>query len=434
MQEDKEALETVFRHDAATGRMEAQADLRFRRESLRRRVVENSAKSFSSVTDTDASGRISARSISFRGAEVFRMELGYSERSQVTERNFKLGGRAEARQEISYDADGRLKSVTSSSSSSGRSWTYSHDANGNVVSVKSSSSSDSVDFGYDAGDRVATLGDVEFVVYDDGDGGGRGNVAKKGDLRFAYNGLGQLAYAEKFGRFGVDYYYDHLGRLSARRDSRGDTAQYIYAHPRLPHLPTHVRTRSGTARLHYDQDGHLAAVDAPAEGRLYVATDQLGSPVAAFAAQGETVKEVSYSPFGEVVGDTNPALELHVGFSGGLACPLTGLVHFQPEDGSGMIGGGSRAYDPGVGQWLTPLLPNPMERGMRRPEEVFAYRFRNNDPFNPTDMPRPSGNFVICDAALFAGDCLSAAELLPLYSGITTTRFGCCCTPNRNSN
>ncbi len=380
------SLETPFQYNAVTGELAGVNDLRIRRESLRRKAVEDVAKIFSATYDYDESGRISAKTFKFRNSEVFRLDLAYNRESLLQEKRLKVEGRVEWRQTYSYTPDGHLDSARSSD----RSWAYSHDSNGNVVSVSSSGGArgSSVSFGYDAGDRVATLGDSEFLHYDD-----RGSVvARRSDLKFAYNGLGQLSYAERPGRFAVDLFYDHEGRLSAKRDHRGAVTQYVYAHPRKQSLLTHVHDRSGTTRLYYDDDGHLISVDAPAEGRLYVGTDQLGTPVAVFAAQGELVKEISHSPFGEVVGDTNPALELPLGFAGGIVCQHTRLVHFAGVGEVGGVGGSSsRSYDPTVGQWMTPDVPNPMEKRMTNPQELFAYRFWNNNPVNKRDTWTPSG-------------------------------------------
>ena len=109
-------------------------------------------------------------------------------------------------------------------------------------------------------------------------------------------------------------------------------------------------------------------------GRLFVAVDHLGSPVAIFDS-GSLVKEISHSPFGRVVADSNPGLDLPVGFAGGIVDQYTGLVHF-----------GGRVYDPLLGQWMTPDLDRVMLR-MRSPYDVFAYRFRNNNPVNNEDLP-----------------------------------------------
>ena len=131
-----------------------------------------------------------------------------------------------------------------------------------------------------------------------------------------------------------------------------------------------------TLRLHYDDTGFLISMEASDSGRLFVAVDQLGSPVAVFdSGSGGLVKEISRSPFGRVVADSNPGLDLPVGFAGGVVDAYTGLVHLA----------GGRVYDPLLGQWMTPDLDAAVLR-MGSPYDVFAYRFRNNDPVSSEDM------------------------------------------------
>ena len=110
-------------------------------------------------------------------------------------------------------------------------------------------------------------------------------------------------------------------------------------------------------------------------GRAFIAVDHLGSPVAVFDS-GSLVKEISRSPFGRVVLDSNPKVDLPVGFAGGIADQYTGLVHFS-----------GRVYDPVLGQWMTPDLDTAM-LDMGSPYDVFAYRFRNNNPIATDDASR----------------------------------------------
>ena len=47
---------------------------------------------------------------------------------------------------------------------------------------------------------------------------------------------------------------------------------------------------------------------------------------------------------------------------------------------------GDRVYDPLLGQWMTPDLDTAMLK-LESPYDVFAYRFRNNDPINAENLP-----------------------------------------------
>ena len=80
-----------------------------------------------------------------------------------------------------------------------------------------------------------------------------------------------------------------------------------------------------SVRLHYDDSGFLISMETSSDpGRLFVAVDHLGSPVAVFDSSGNLAKEISRSPFGRVVADSNPGLDLPVGFAGGIVDQYTG--------------------------------------------------------------------------------------------------------------
>lgn len=85
---------------------------------------------------------------------------------------------------------------------------------------------------------------------------------------------------------------------------------------------------------------------------------------------GNVVKQIKRTPFGKVLKDTNPEFFVPIGFQGGLIDPNTHLVYID-----------GRLYDPTVGQWMTPNWER-LATHMELPNDVFTYRFRNNDPIN----------------------------------------------------
>jgi RHS repeat-associated protein len=74
--------------------------------------------------------------------------------------------------------------------------------------------------------------------------------------------------------------------------------------------------------------------------RFYIITDQIGTPRVITDATGTVVKQIEYDAYGNVINDTNPALDIPFGFAGGLKDNHTGLIRF-----------GYRDFDPETGRW-----------------------------------------------------------------------------------
>ena len=83
-----------------------------------------------------------------------------------------------------------------------------------------------------------------------------------------------------------------------------------------------------------------------------------------------------YSSFGELLVDSNPDFYFPIGFAGGIADPLSGLVHFFFRD-----------YSPSIGQWTA---RDPSLFSSYQPN-LYQYVF--NDPINLRD---PLGLACLC--------------------------------------
>jgi len=113
----------------------------------------------------------------------------------------------------------------------------------------------------------------------------------------------------------------------------------------------------------------------------FIAADQVGSIRAVFDEAGAVVKRIEYDSFGNVVAETNPGLELPLGFACGLTDPDTQFVRF-----------GVRDYDPEVGRW-TAREPIVLGAGLDQ------YMYCRNDPVNLVDpdglRPDLSGDIFV---------------------------------------
>ncbi|XP_006737968.1 teneurin-1 [Leptonychotes weddellii] len=261
-----------------------------------------------------------------------------------------------------YDADGQLQTVSVNDKTQ---WRYSYDLNGNINLLSHGNSARLTPLRYDLRDRITRLGEIQYKMDEDG------FLRQRGNDIFEYNsnGLLQKAYNKAAG-WTVQYYYDGLGRRVASKSSLGQHLQFFYADLANPIRVTHLynHTSSEITSLYYDLQGHLIAMELSSGEEYYVACDNIGTPLAVFSSRGQVIKEILYTPYGDIYHDTYPDFQVVIGFHGGLYDLLTKLVHL-----------GQRDYDVFAGRWTTPnhhiwkqlnLLPKPFN----------LYSFENNYP------------------------------------------------------
>ncbi|XP_058829657.1 teneurin-m isoform X4 [Topomyia yanbarensis] len=347
-----------FKYGQSLGTLDAISDLRITRNAFNRTVVQDTSKQFFTITDFDEHGRVKSVLINIKSFDVYRLELDYDLRNRIKTHKVMVG-RVTSLDKVNYNADGHVSEVVGTNS-----WKYLYDENGNIISIMEQG--DKTNLGYDTGDRVVQIGDVEFNSYD-----ARGYVVRRGEQKYRYNNRGQMIHALERDRFQTWYFYDDMGRLVASHNEKGNVTQYFYANINSPELITHIHYPKvpKTFRFLYDDRDMLVAVET-GEQRYYVATDQNGSPIAFFDVNGNIVKEIRRTPFGKVVKDSNPDFFVPIDFHGGLLDPNTRLVYAE-----------KRLYDTTVGQWMTPSWEQ-LATEMRLHTDVFIYRFHNNDPIN----------------------------------------------------
>ncbi|XP_076273630.1 teneurin transmembrane protein Ten-m isoform X3 [Rhynchophorus ferrugineus] len=354
----KELPQLRLKYNQNLGVLENISDLRIYRNTFNRSVMQDTSKQFFSITDYDDHGRLKSILINVKSFDVFRLELEYDIRNRIKQQKI-LVGRTQFMDRILYNSDGHVLEVLGTSN-----WKYVYDENGNIQSIIKEN--EKVTLGYDSGDRVVQYGDVEFNSYDN-----CGFVVRRGEQKYRFNPKGQLTHVFERDKFQAWYYYDDKNRLVAWNDDKGNVTQYFYSNPTTPDLITHLHfPKSGrTFRFLYDTRDVLITVET-LEQRFYVASDQNGSPLALFDSNGNLIKEIRRTPFGNIILDSNPDFYLPVDFHGGIYDPNTKLVYIN-----------KRFYDPVVGQWVTPSWEKLASK-LTTPTDIFIYRFLNNDPIN----------------------------------------------------
>ncbi|XP_070146895.1 teneurin-1 [Ovis canadensis] len=310
-----------------------------------------------------ASGQVIEVQYEILKAIAYWMTIQYDNMGRMVICDIRVGVDANiTRYFYEYDADGQLQTVSVNDKTQ---WRYSYDLNGNINLLSHGNSARLTPLRYDLRDRITRLGEIQYKMDEDGFLRQRGNDV----FEYNSNGLLQKAYNKASG-WTVQYYYDGLGRRVASKSSPGQHLQFFYADLANPIRVTHLynHTSSEITSLYYDLQGHLIAMELSSGEEYYVACDNTGTPLAVFSSRGQVIKEILYTPYGDIYHDTYPDFQVIIGFHGGLYDFLTKLVHL-----------GQRDYDVIAGRWTTPnhhiwkqlnLLPKPFN----------LYSFENNYP------------------------------------------------------
>uniref|UniRef100_A0A8C7MNC8 Teneurin-2 n=1 Tax=Oncorhynchus kisutch TaxID=8019 RepID=A0A8C7MNC8_ONCKI len=314
----------------------------------------------------DTHGRIKEVQYEIFRSLMYWMTVQYDSMGRVVKRELKIGPYANTTQyRYEYDGDGQLSGVKVNDWST---WRYSYDLNGNLHLLNPGNSARLTPLRYDLRDRITRLGDVQYRLDEDG------FLSQRGSDVFDYNSKGQLlrAYNKLPGGWSIQYRYDGLGRRVSTRTSLGQHLQFFYADLNHPARVTHIFNHSSSdiASLYYDLQGHLFAMEVSSGEEYYIASDNTGTPLAVFSSNGQMIKQVQYTAYGEVYLDSNPEFQLVVGFHGGLYDTLTKLVHFTQRD-----------YDVLAGRWTSPDYASWPKIG-KDPAPFNLYMFKNNNPLS----------------------------------------------------
>ncbi|XP_056431083.1 teneurin-2 isoform X5 [Hyla sarda] len=316
----------------------------------------------------DTHGRIKEVQYEIFRSLMYWMTVQYDSMGRVIKRELKLGPYANTtKYTYEYDGDGQLLTVAVNDR---QTWRYNYDLNGNLYLLTPGNGVRLLPLRYDLRDRITRLGDVQYKIDDDG------FLSQRGADIFDYNSKGLLtrAYNKVLG-WNVQYRYDGLGRRASCKTNLGLHLQFFYADLHNPTRVTHVYNHSNSeiVSLYYDLQGHLFAMESSSGEEYYIASDNTGTPLAAFSINGVMIKQLQYTPFGEIYFDSNPYFQLVIGFHGGLYDPLTKLVHFAQRD-----------YDVLAGRWISPDYTMWKKIG-KDPAPFNLYMFKNNNPLS-TEM------------------------------------------------
>jgi RHS repeat-associated protein len=283
----------------------------------------------------------------------------------------RISGKVESLQGVartlaySYDPAGRLTDVVENSVVREH---YEYDANGNrllgVIDGVSSAGA------YDAQDRLLSYGSLLFTYNARGDLESQTDTTNGQVTTFQYDAFGNLRRADLPGGDVVEYVVDGQNRRVGRKVNGVLERGWLY---RDQLQPVAELDAAGAVRQRFVRAGREHSPDVVVEGGVSyrVVKDQVGTVVGVVSSTGAVALTRKSRSFGEVEVQTG-AMDLGVGFAGGLVDNGTGAVRF-----------GARDYKPGVGRWSS------KDSTRFESESTSLYVYSTNDSINRNDL---SGN------------------------------------------
>ena len=251
---------------------------------------------------------------------------------------------------------------------------FTYDANGNRLTLTSSNGT--VNYGYDAQDRLLSAGTTTYSY------GSNGELKTKtvpgvGTTTYTYDALGNLMTVVLPTGTRIDYVIDGQQRRVGRKVNGVLVQGWLYQNQLNP-----VAELDGSgnvvSRFVYGSRTNVPDYVTKNGVTYRMISDHLGSVrLAVDTATGAVAQRVDYDEWGNVSQNTNPGFQ-PFGFAGGLVDNSTTLVRF-----------GARDFDPSIGRW-TAKDPIGFVGG-----QTDLYVYVSDDPSNQAD---PTG--LICPECL----------------------------------
>ncbi len=370
----------------ADGRLAAQGEVVVSRDGPGRRPDQYQSSNFSLALTYDSRLRQTRRELRDSADELIAaLDIAYNRVDWVVS-NALTSGAQTVTWSYQFDEDGMLATVLRDQQPVE---SYAYDLNGNRISADREDGL--VTASFDDQDRLLEQGGLAFEVDVDG------FVTERAGQALVYSTRGELLSAVVDAGT-VLYSNDGFGRRVARTDPQGNSTFYLYGDPAAPMRVTASIDPDGLATIYYyDHDGLLYAFRR--NGSTYgVLSDRTGSPRIIANSAGQVVREITYDGFGRIVDDSNPGLQIAVGFGGGIPDPDTGLVRM-----------GFRDYDPNTGRW------NARDPIWFDSDQFNLYVYARNNPVSRRD---PLGLLCI-GASAYAGIGLGGSLCIGGRHGIS---------------
>jgi RHS repeat-associated protein len=317
---------------------------------------------FQEASEYNTNAELSAVTVS-HGAMLYRAEYSYDNLGQLTRKVETMGGTTNTF-DYAYDPVGQLIRVQRDGILVEA---YAYDAVGNRTGMTNTLTGQilvAADYEYDADHKLLRAGGRVFTY--DANGTLATETRNGQTTTYHYNTDGTLAGVDLPDGRRVTYLHDAAGRRIARAVDGVRTHAWLYGGGLLPLAECDGTGALRTTCIYAGFETPVAFVRNGVTN--HIVTDHLGSPRLVVDGNGAVLKRVDYDAWGNVILDSNPALDLAFGYAGGMADADHTLTRF-----------GARDYLPPVGRWTAPH--SVLEEG----ELGSLYTYVGNEPVTSID-------------------------------------------------
>ncbi|MBZ4417792.1 PA14 domain-containing protein [Myxococcus sp. RHSTA-1-4] len=277
-------------------------------------------------------GEVTSLVARYGTATLYSATLTRDNAGRITSRVEAVQGGAALTWGYTYDAAGRLETVTLNGAAHA---SYGYDANGNRTSQTEGGVTTTAT--HDDQDRLLTRGAASYTW------GPRGDLQTKtvgtDVTQYTYDTTGNLTAVSLPDDTQVAYVIDAANRRVGKRVNGSFTQAFLYD-GQLRVVAELDGTGSVVSRFVYGTRGHSPDYMVKGGVTYRFVSDHLGSPrLLVNTADGGVVQALEYDAWGNVLADSNPGFQ-PFGFAGGLYDAHTKLVRF-----------GARDYDAESGRW-----------------------------------------------------------------------------------
>ena len=292
-----------------------------------------SGGSYSLSRSFNGYGEIDSETTAIGGVSRFAYSLSRSPASRIATKSETIGGTS-VNFAYTYDDLGRLLTVSKDGTLTEE---YRYDGVGRrTYEMNTASGIVGRTFAYSDEDHLLTAGDTVYQY--DLDGFLTTKTDPSGTTAYSYSSRGELLKVIQPDGKIIEYLHDPQGRRIAKKVNGVITEKYLWQGlTRL--LAVYNGSNALLMRFQY-ADGRLPVAMTKGSTTYYLGYDQVGSLRLVTDSAGNTVKQISYDSFGNILADSAPALAIPFGFAGGLHDRDVNLVRF-----------GFRDYDPETGRW-----------------------------------------------------------------------------------